>query len=132
MVDPNSVGLRILGLFFAGRLRIAGPDGEPVAIRRDSKTADVDGDGLRLRVVLLGVFRRFFRRRDEVRLLRFIDDRKHFEIVRHGFAAVQRQAEELRVVSALGQEQNRAAIRSPDPVVLATLIRGGRIGELMR
>jgi hypothetical protein len=48
------------------------------------------------------------------------------------FSPIHRQGEELRVIAAMREEENGAAIRHPFSGVLAALVGGGRPGELAR
>jgi hypothetical protein len=58
VVHPLGIGFGVLLLLLAGRLRITGPQGEPLAVGRRSIAADVQRQrlGLLLIVLLLRLF----------------------------------------------------------------------------
>ena len=142
VVDPFGVGLSVAAFLLSGRLRIMGDDGQPFAIGGDGITANVNGQRLVLifllvvflivRSLFVGIFLVRVWRRDEVLCLRLIDERKDFQIVRLSLSAAHVQAEKLRVLAAMSEEEDGFAVRRPLHAALATLVRRRREGELAK
>ena len=98
VIDPDGVGLVVVLLLFAGCLRIAGEQGNDLAVGRGLVVFDVDVDRLGFGRCCI------FPRRDGVGCGGFVDRRGDLQVIGARFAGLHGQAVKLGVLSAMGKK----------------------------